>query len=611
MATDEALRVHGDDPVPAQPRRLRQGGGERSSPADGASATSTSSQRAPEKEGGSLEVPSKRLKPSREESLLQKDAMPTCENGEGAPELQGGSLAPRDDDVVVLMALDSTPPWRRPRNPRDRWLRDDRHDRRDHGRRDRPARSRRSRTRSHNREARSWRAPRSAAPRPSTRPLCTSHTRAPAHVEYVEDDDMVEVAVEQPGFTAEDAMQVWLSLMELRPEGEEVNNLGLPRYLLDNIAATIEDYGAEDSATLLAAFSQLTGLFQAQVAQIVEAHMRRLRTGRRPAAPGDGRAGDESSLMQGSVFRAARGEISTFALHMQTITDELSSVETEVQAGRVQVLRGLLTDRYGQGVGRRLMLNRAQSLEAIIGAFASSSTGLVEESAWARRWWNVLLPAIRTEESLVALPRDCVQVDSASTGPDDTLVDTAGVGMDALRPADPGDEERQLQDDLLVDLERQAAEEYEKLQQDEARDDAERWDNYVEHRTAEDFGSEASTVRLTARKWEDVALLDQLAWQRAKRLRVLELGDPVSPAASSTELPGPAGAVATPVAGQGRDGLFVQDPLSFIQSPLGVVIFQWWSQGLVPSIVIAADLGQDVLNAFRNQRKLLEQGFQV
>ena len=82
---------------------------------------------------------------------------------------------------------------------------------------------------------------------------------------------------------------------------------------------------------------------------------------------------------------------------MQTITDELSSVEPDVQSARVQVLRGLLTDRYGQGVGRRLMLNRAQSLEAITGAFAGSSPGPVptdEESAWARRWWNVLLPAI-------------------------------------------------------------------------------------------------------------------------------------------------------------------------------------------------------------------------
>ena len=114
-------------------------------------------------------------------------------------------------------------------------------------------------------------------------------------MEYVEDDDAVEVPVEESvGFTTEDAMNVWLSLMELRPEGDERNNLGLPRYLLDNIQATLEDYNAEDSATLLAAFSQLTSLFQAQVAQLVDARTRGLRSGRlqedrgRSSAEGDG-----------------------------------------------------------------------------------------------------------------------------------------------------------------------------------------------------------------------------------------------------------------------------------------------------------------------------------
>ena len=154
---------------------------------------------------------------------------------------------------------------------------------------------------------------------------------------------------------------------------------------------------AEDSAALLAAFSQLTGLFQAQVAQLVDAHMRHLRTGRRQEEHGRGSAGDEHSLMQGSVFHVVKGEISTFAFHMQKITDELSVLEPDVQAARVQVLRGLLTDRYGRGVGRRLLLKRAQSLEAITGAFAGDGSGQVpteEDSAWARRWWNVLLPAI-------------------------------------------------------------------------------------------------------------------------------------------------------------------------------------------------------------------------
>ena len=517
------------------------------------------------------------------------------------------------------MALDSTPPWRRARDPRSRWLLEDRPG---HGRRDRDRRPRRSRTRSAHREARSWRSSRARPARPSARPACTSHTRAPVHVETVHDDeDTVPVEVEpQEAFTTEDAMQVWLSLMELRPEGDERNNLGLPRYLLNNIQATLDDYSAEDCATLLAAFAQLTGLFQAQVAQLVDARVRTLRSAAASGSHHGGTEGDGLSLMQGSVFRALRGEISTFALHMQHITDELSSASEQEQSARAQVLSNLLADRYGSGVGRRLMLNRAQSLEAVTGAFSGNGPPCPpseDDSAWARRWWNVLLPAIRSEESLLAMPGPSVVVNSSSTQAvveetqvDASLLDAAGVGN--MEAEDPGDAEHRLHLECMREREDEARAEYEQMQAEEVLYDEQRWEDYVEARDERaTSSSESSTERIDRRKWEEVAMRDQLAWAASKRLRGPGDDPVLNPTTSPTErpeMPAARGRVdeGSAVPDGMLGGLYVENPLSFVQSPLGQIVYRWWHQGLVPSLLVASDLGLTVLQAFRNQRQLTE-----
>ena len=101
-------------------------------------------------------------------------------------------------------------------------------------------------------------------------------------------------------------------------------------------------------------------------------------------------------------------------------------------------------------------------------------------------------------------------------------------------------------------------------------------------------------------------MADQLDWQRAKRLRPPDSGDLLSSIAASTGTSEHA-RVGTPVQSVGPgEGVLFQDPLGFVQSPLGVVVYQWWAQGLVPSITVAADLGLAVLQAFRNQRELLQ-----
>ena len=128
-------------------------------------------------------------------------------------------------------------------------------------------------------------------------------------------------------------------------------------------------------------------------------------------------------------------------------------------------------------------------------------------------------------------------MDSGSTLPDEELVvgtiSSNGAGGVALG-VDPGDDERQLQSDLLLEMEHEAAEEYERIQEEEALCDAQRWESYVKSREDKGSESEASTVRLTSRKWEEVAMADQVTWQRNKRLRPPGNDDLVSSAASST-----------------------------------------------------------------------------
>ena len=69
-------------------------------------------------------------------------------------------------------------------------------------------------------------------------------------------------------------------------------------------------------------------------------------------------------------------------------------------------------------------------------------------------------------------------------------------------------------------MEHEAREEYERIQEEEELYDARRWESFVEARLDDAASSsESSTVRLDARKWEDVAMKDQLEWQASKRLR--------------------------------------------------------------------------------------------
>ena len=44
----------------------------------------------------------------------------------------------------------------------------------------------------------------------------------------------------------------------------------------------------------------------------------------------------------------------------------------------------------------------------------------------------------------------------------------------------------------------------------------------------------------------------------------------------------------------------------FLESNLGAAIFDWWSRGLVPSVLVRNELGAAVLEAFQAQRTFLQ-----
>ena len=238
-----------------------------------------------------------------------------------------------EKDVVSLMAWD-TPPWKHPRSNRDRWLRKD--------------------DESHRRRVQQVLG-RKAARRPV--PGATSTARGSTNV----------VTVDADALSHDDALHLWMQILELRDMGAEPNNYGLPQYHVDNLAATLEDLDASDLTTLLSAYGRVQGICQAQVATAANARLQRLKkqsaalSTRRAVdgAPGgqDEEEEDEwtSMVQTATALHTVQGGLSTFAIHLQTMTDQFSEMARPRQVIRSALLRGRLAGRYGTGTGRRSM----------------------------------------------------------------------------------------------------------------------------------------------------------------------------------------------------------------------------------------------------------------
>ena len=145
------------------------------------------------------------------------------------------------------------------------------------------------------------------------------------------------IKVDADALSHEDALHLWMQILELRHMGAEPNNYGLPQYQRDNLEATLEDLDATDVATLLAAYGHVQGICQAQVSTAANARLRRIRENAQTAAGADERGDSEAApeeedewnaLMQGvTALHTVQGGLSTFALNLQSMTDQLSGDE--------------------------------------------------------------------------------------------------------------------------------------------------------------------------------------------------------------------------------------------------------------------------------------------
>ena len=198
------------------------------------------------------------------------------------------------------------------------------------------------------------------------------------------------VNVEADALSHDGALALWMQILELGPEP---NNYGLPQYQVDNLVATMEDLDATDVATLLSAYGHVQGLCQAQVATAANARLQRLReesaarTSAAVEAPDHEEEEEEAewtSMMQAATaFHTVQGGLSTFAINLQSMTDQFSEMSRPRQVVRSGLLRGKLAARYGTGAGRKSMGSRAESVEALMGAFAEgfNDTGIFQETA--------------------------------------------------------------------------------------------------------------------------------------------------------------------------------------------------------------------------------------
>ena len=123
------------------------------------------------------------------------------------------------------------------------------------------------------------------------------------------------------------------------------------------------------------------------------------------------------------------------------------------------------------------MLDKAQSLEAVVAAFSpanleSECDVQVEDEVWTKGWWQLLIPATRAEEAHARCPAPCIHIQETQA---DSVDRSNGQAVESGHEDvdDPEGAEREIMAELEahnLELERRAAaEEYEEMQQHQTK----------------------------------------------------------------------------------------------------------------------------------------------
>ena len=211
---------------------------------------------------------------------------------------------------------------------------------------------------------------------------------------------------------------------------------------------------------MLVAHQQLQSLESAQIAEILQARIEELRGGEEEAESGD----EETALMQASakVHHGDEG-ISTYGLDLQFLTDELSVLPKVRAQVRAELLRGLLSKRYGNHAGRCSMGARAEALEAAVVAYGDDTGELEgvenqEDKDWCQKWWLQLLKAIVAEETARGKP--------TAAKPDTATVIESQETVLSSSPVMPQVSELDAMVEDEVQLKRELQQQQEKFEQD-------------------------------------------------------------------------------------------------------------------------------------------------
>ena len=203
--------------------------------------------------------------------------------------------------------------------------------------------------------------------------------------------------------TLEGALSLWRDILDYE---HEPNTLGYPQYdVRDRVANTSIEWTGPEITTMLVAHQQLQSLESAQIAEILQARIEELRGQENRDAEEEG---DDNSMMQSSArVHYSDDGISTYGLELQFLTGELAALPKVRAQVRAEVLRGLLSKRYGRHAGRGCMGQRAASLEAALVAYGDQDgeddgTETKEDKEWCHKWWTRLLRPIVEKEKLAA-----------------------------------------------------------------------------------------------------------------------------------------------------------------------------------------------------------------
>ena len=214
-------------------------------------------------------------------------------------------------------------------------------------------------------------------------------------------------------------------------------------------------------------------------------------------------------MQRASALHTVQGGLSTFAINLQLMTDQFSEVARPRQIMRSGLLRGRLAGRYGTGAGRSSMGSCAESVEALMGAFAEShdEEGFVQETAadveWINKWWPTMAAAMREEESLANRNKCTAQTQMDSEAP--------GERNDGR---DPGDQESEVLQAVAdwnkSQQQAEAREQYEALKEDEAMADEYAWQAKEDREIAE--AREIANLEVSAGSTQRVTPEEQQRW---------------------------------------------------------------------------------------------------